>query len=137
MSVTDIDEVLKENGKEDLIEKRVSVVRTHDGKFEHMPWSKIHYGMTELADGYCVGYRWKSLQSATYVTLWKDNKGITYAAAGPCFLPSDCPDKLGPVTMIPVYFEELSSEEAEKMIQDAFAKKAQREKMISIAKSLF
>lgn len=137
MSSMDIDEVLKENGKEDLIEKRVSVVRTFDGKLEHMPWSKVHYGMTELADGYCVGYRWKSLQFTTFASLWKDNKGKTYAAAGSCLRPSDCPEKLKSVTMIPVYFEELSSEEAEKMVQDAFAKKIQREREIARAGSQF
>lgn len=114
-----------------MVEKWVSVVRTYDGNFEHMPWSKIHYGMTELADGYTVEYRWKLLQFTTSATLWMDGKGKTYAAAWPHRRPSDCPsDKFKLLIRIPAYFEELSLEEAEKMVQSVFDKKCKEKEKL-------
>jgi hypothetical protein len=122
----DIMDALK-TGCGDLYQKNATIVRTLDGKFGLMPWQTVYRGLEELANGYFVTYKW-SFGSKDYATLWRDKKGKVYAGAPISHIPSDAPFKKGECK--PIYFEELTPEEAKKLISEAFSNKHEREGQI-------
>jgi 20S proteasome alpha/beta subunit len=126
-----MDALKKECG--DLYQKNATIVRTLDGKFGLMPWQTVYRKLEELANGYFVTYKW-SFGSKDYATLWRDKKGKVYAGAPATHIPSDAPFKTG--LCKPIYFEELTPEEAEKLIREAFSNEHERERKIELHESI-
>ncbi len=92
-----------------------------------MPWEILYFGMEELTGGhgYVSPFNLSIGVQVEYATLWRDMEGRVYVApavvpVANC-IPSDFPfepSKDKPVVCKPIYFEELSPEIAEKLIQE-------------------
>jgi len=126
-----LDALKKECG--DLYERGFTIVRTVDGKFEHMPWEKVIKQMERISPDF-VSYEW-SFRFTDRVTLWRDEEGKVYAGTRYNEFPSDCPYPPSPKNLFrckPIYFEELSSEIAEKLIKEVLSKREQREREIAL-----
>jgi len=92
-----------------------------------MPWEILYLGMEELTRGhdYIGPFDLSIGVKGEYVSLWRDMEGRVYVApAGASAvdgIPSDFLFELSkdrPVASKPIYFEELSPEMAEKLIQE-------------------